>query len=216
MTSLTTVSLPQHLRSKLEPLPDILTEDLRLRLSPYLAESISEIPHSILSDISKWARTEEARSQLRARHLEPSDYSIISLLAGTITSPSSKLPPYIPPEDAAQVAKRTTNDRQAITTIMNALLSIGGSGYAGWWSSGRTGWRDEWRVLFALLVAAVVAISEALLYLIWQSRRDGSRRRRAQFKTEKRRKEDSGDEDGGDEQIAFDGLRKRKPRAMED
>ena len=231
----TIVSLPRHLRDTLEPLPDILPEDLRLRLSPYLTDSTNEIPYSILLNISKWARTDNARSQLRARDLEQSHYSIIALLAGTITSPSSKLPPYIPPEDASKVAKRSANDRQAITMIMNALLSIGGSGYAGWWASGRTSWRNEWvsgcfstflpsqcrymlqRVLFALLVASVVAISEALLYLIWQFQRDKSRHRHAQLKAQKRRKkqEDSGEDKVEQEgEHVLEGLRKRRAGIM--
>lgn len=140
----TTVSLPAHLRSTLEQLTGILSKDLHERLSSCFIDPRSEIPHSLLLDITKWARTEEGQSQLRARALNPNDYSMISLLAGTITSPSSKFPPYVSPPDSVENARRAVNDRKAITAISNALLSIGGAGYAGWWASGQTGWRDEW------------------------------------------------------------------------
>ncbi|KAF8582714.1 hypothetical protein K439DRAFT_1230811, partial [Ramaria rubella] len=172
------VSLPLHLRSTLEPLVCSLPSDLRARLSSYLTESHSEISYFLLSDISKWARTDEAQAKLQARHLDISDYTMISLLAGTITSPSSKFPPYSPPRGAEEAAKRAASDRKAITAIMNALLSIGGAWYAAWWASSRTGWRDEWRVLFALMIAFVVAISEGVLYAIWESRKNRPKSKR--------------------------------------
>ncbi|KAF8515064.1 hypothetical protein JB92DRAFT_2789135 [Gautieria morchelliformis] len=212
----TTVSLPAHLRSTLEPLTEILPRDLHDRLSLCFLDPCSEIPHSLLLAISKWARTEAGRSQLRARGLETSDYSMISLLAGTITSPSSSFPRHVPPPDAAEMARRAASDRKAITAILNALLSIGGAGYAGWWASSRTGWRDEWRVLFALAVAAVVAISEASLYLIWQARKEKPSRQRLILRAQRRpKKEDSGDEDDAAERTApsrdaSDGLRRRQ------
>lgn len=139
----TTVSLPAHLRSTLEPLIEILPRDLHERLSMCFLDPTCEIPHSLLLSISKWARSEEGRYQLRARALELNDYSMISLLAGTITSPSSKFPPHVPLPDVLEEAKRARNDRKAITALLNALFSIGGAGYAGWWTSDRTGWRDE-------------------------------------------------------------------------
>ena len=140
----TTISLPAHLRRTLEPLTDILPKDLNERLSLCFLDPRSEIPYSLLSGISKWARTDEGRRQLCAHALQLNDYSMISLLAGTITSPSSKFPRHVPPPDAMEEATRAANDRKAITALLNALLSIGGAGYAGWWASGRTGWRDEW------------------------------------------------------------------------
>jgi len=104
---------------------------------------------------------------------------MIALLAGSVTSPERKFPAYTPdksPEEAAALRKA---ERQAITSLLNALLSIIGSGFAAWWAAGKTGWKNEWQVLFSLFVAAVVAISEAVLYLIWDSRRsrDGPRRK---------------------------------------
>lgn len=66
------------------------------------------------------------------------------------------------------------------------------------------------------MVAAVVAISEGLLYLIWQARRDKSSRQRATLRTRRRaKKNDSGDEDNVDKDLALDvsdGLRKRQVR----
>jgi len=142
--SQTTVSLPPHLHSNLSSLNSLLPEDIKTKLSPILTGNVTEISYSILQDISKWARTESARSQLQAASLDPNDYTLIAMLAGTITSPSSKLPPYVPPPDPAQQAKKAKEDRNAIVAILNALLSIGCVGYAAWWASRNTSWRDEW------------------------------------------------------------------------
>ena len=35
-------------------------------------------------------------------------------------------------------------ERQAITSLVNALLSVIGSGFAAWWAAGKTGWKYEW------------------------------------------------------------------------
>jgi len=76
------------------------------------------------------------------------------------------------------------------------------------------------RVLFGLLVASVVAISETVLYLIWQSRTDGSRRRRAQLKAQTRQKKGDGSDDDEDQeeeqQDVTDGLRRRRARIIDE
>jgi len=56
--------------------------------------------------------------------------------------------------------------------VANSLLSIGGAGVAAWYACSIVGWRDEWRMLFALFVAAVVAVAEGVLFVIWDSRRN--------------------------------------------
>jgi hypothetical protein len=69
---------------------------------------------------------------------------MIALLAGSVTSPERKFPAYTPdksPEEAAALKKA---ERQAITSLLNALLSIVGSGFAAWWAAGKTGWKNEW------------------------------------------------------------------------
>jgi len=144
---------------------------------------------------------------------------VIFLLAGTITSPSSKLPLYVSPPNVSENARRLVNNRKAITALLNALFSIAGAGYAGWWASGRTSWRDEWCVLFALTVASVVALSEGILYLIWQScreaRKDESIRQR-RLKTGAGKKDYNYDAEvpleGMIERDALDNLRRRQPQ----
>ncbi|KAF8517970.1 hypothetical protein BU17DRAFT_49214 [Hysterangium stoloniferum] len=215
----TIVSLPSHLRLRLTPLVELLPENLSQRLAAYLNDLKAEISHSILLEVSKWARTDAARPQLNARKLDPNDYTVISLLAGTITSPSSKLPPYVPPPSASEQARRSVNNRKAITALLNALFSIAGAGYAGWWASGRTGWRDEWRVLFALTVALVVALSEGVLYLIWESRREARKDesiRRRRLKTGAGKKDHNQDAEVSSEGVvkrdAPGNLRRRQPQ----
>ncbi|KIJ55409.1 hypothetical protein M422DRAFT_57860 [Sphaerobolus stellatus SS14] len=176
--SQTTVSLPPHLRANLSSLTKLLSDDLKSRLLSTFDKNASEISHKTLLDISRWARTELAQSQLKAASLDPNDYTMIAMLAGTITSPSSKFPPYVPPPDSASQAKKAVEDRRAIVALLNALLSIGCVGYSAWWASKRTGWQDEWRVLFALFAAFVVAIAEAGLYIVWQAKKDEALRRR--------------------------------------
>jgi len=98
---------------------------------------------------------------------------MVSLLAGTRTSPEKNFPKsgMTDTVDPEQEAERDRNDRRAISALLNALLSIIGSGVAVWWAADRLHWKAEWKVLLALSVAMVVAISEGVLYLIWESRR---------------------------------------------
>ncbi|KAJ7746863.1 hypothetical protein DFH07DRAFT_581187 [Mycena maculata] len=172
------ISLETHLLEILTPLLPILPPELASQLLPFVSEPVPPtVPHALLQSISQWARTPEGLTVLQSVSLEPQSYSMIALLAGSVTSPERKFPAYIPdksPEEAEALRKA---DKQAITSLLNALLSIVGSGFAAWWAAGMTNWKNEWQVLFSLLVAAVVAISEAVLYLIWDSRRSSTRSR---------------------------------------
>jgi len=186
--SVLNISLKPHLIEILTPLPPLLPPELAAQLIPYISQPVPPtVPHSLLQSISQWARTPEGLAALQSSSLEPQSYSMIALLAGSVTSPERKFPAYIPdktPEEAEALKKA---ERQAITSLLNALLSIIGSGFAAWWAAGRTGWKNEWQVLFSLFVAAVVAISEAVLYLIWDSRRSSNRpRRKLKVSAEKR------------------------------
>ena len=63
------------------------------------------------------------------------------------------------------------------------------------------------------MVAAMVAISEGLLYLIWQARMDKSSQRGVLRAQRRGKKGDSGGEDNADEKVALsvsDGLRRRQ------
>ncbi|KAL1710734.1 hypothetical protein EV121DRAFT_275158 [Schizophyllum commune] len=165
-----TVSLEPHLLDTLRPLLTRVPPPLAADLEPYLTTPPPfTIPYTLLLRISQWARA----ADLQSLGLNPSDYTMVSLLAGTRTAPDAKLGKYVPPQSAEDAAAQSVRDRKAITALLNALLSVGGAAFAAWWAADKTGWRNEWRVLFALAVGAVVAISEAVLYIIWQSRATG-------------------------------------------
>ncbi|KAL0953517.1 hypothetical protein HGRIS_004741 [Hohenbuehelia grisea] len=165
------VSLEQHLIDTLDPLQPLLPPELTSQLQSYIAEPRSRtIPYDILLQISKWTRQPNNRDALDAAKLDLHAYNMVSLLAGATTSPERNFPPAPPSIDPAEEAANRKYERKALTALVNALLSIGGSAAAAWWASDKTGWSDEWRVLLSLCVAFVVAASEGILYLIWQSR----------------------------------------------
>ncbi|KAI0644174.1 hypothetical protein C8Q79DRAFT_873152, partial [Trametes meyenii] len=195
-----TVSLEEHLADALRPLlpllPEALSADLNRALNAPHSDPNSDvspgppsssgssspppavrtIPYQLLSTISKWSRT-PAGAQVLASHEPPlaaQDYAMVALLAGTRTSPDRKFPSAPSGTNAdtpAAAQKRELSDRRAVTAVLNALLSIGGAGVATFWAAGRLAWKDEWKVLLALSVSIVVAASEVILYIIWDSRR---------------------------------------------
>ncbi|KIP08817.1 hypothetical protein PHLGIDRAFT_361177 [Phlebiopsis gigantea 11061_1 CR5-6] len=191
------ISLEQHLVETLEPLVPVLPDDISADLSAVLgaASNASHTPssappppsahdtawsqplirHSLLSTISTWTRTAEGRKALTSHRppLDPNSYAMVALLAGTRTSPEKKFPVVPVPIPGAD-ARKELNDRRAVTAVFNALLSIFGAGAATWWAADRLRWKDEWKALLALAAAIVVASSEAILYLIWSSRRSNS------------------------------------------
>lgn len=151
------ISLESHLEDALRPLPKLLPAELCDRLLPYLdapktAAPATDaprrtIPYALLDAISKWSRTTAGLDALTAQtpKLDPRSYTMIALLAGTTTSPERKFPAYVPQEDLdAQARQRTKDDKRALTTLLNALLSIGGCGFATWWAADRLHWRNEW------------------------------------------------------------------------
>ncbi|KZT22075.1 hypothetical protein NEOLEDRAFT_1138410 [Neolentinus lepideus HHB14362 ss-1] len=149
------VSLEEHLVECLGPLPALLPTDLSRQLTECLhSASVKRqegatptIPHGLLSSISKWSRTESGRAALstHAPSLDLRNYDMISLLAGTRTSPDRKFPLYAPESDAREEERvRVINDRKAITTLLNAILSVCGAGFASWYAAGQVRWRDEW------------------------------------------------------------------------
>ncbi|KAI0731288.1 hypothetical protein C8Q76DRAFT_599139, partial [Earliella scabrosa] len=174
------VSLEDHLVDALRPLRALLPEALAAELSHVLdnASTPPTIPYALLTAISHWSRSSPGQRAL-ASHAPPlrvQDYSIVALLAGTRTSPERKFPRTSTPNHLLDLSsqsaqRRELGDRRAVTAVLNALLSVLGSGFATWWAADRLAWRNEWRVLLALSVAIVVASSEAVLYLIWEDRR---------------------------------------------
>ena len=154
------ISFTQDLADRLEPLKRILPPHLAAPIpwlppseSPSTAATPSEsaatptpiIPYSLLHSISKWTRTVEGTAGLSTSSLNPRSYEMVSLLAGSTTSPERKFPPHkVESNDPLADRRREINDRKAVVTLINALLSIGGSGAATWYATGVAGWRHEW------------------------------------------------------------------------
>ncbi|KAF5355328.1 hypothetical protein D9758_006038 [Tetrapyrgos nigripes] len=140
------VSLESHLRDALKPVLPILDAQLQRRLAQFVDHSSSRtIPYSLLFDISKWTRSDQGLTALRASSLNPNDYTMVVLLAGTTTSPERKFGNYVPPKDEDVLAQERKRERKAITTIINGVFSVGGSGAAAWIGSASTGWKYEWK-----------------------------------------------------------------------
>ncbi|KAI0060980.1 hypothetical protein BV25DRAFT_1870951 [Artomyces pyxidatus] len=197
------VSLEPHLVDTLRSLRPLLPHELSVQLAPFVADaydatdapspSTPSIPYTLLLSISKWSRTPEGTAALAAQTpaRDPGAYAMVALLAGARTSPNRKFPPHMPRADPGLEAQRDISDRRAIVAVLNAFLSVGCAGAATWWAARHTGWKDEWKVLLALLVSVVVAVSEAGLYIIWESRRTAKKtaaQRRVAAATSRRKK----------------------------
>lgn len=137
------VSLEHHLLEVLNPLSSILPDDLAEQLSTFISSSSSLIPHSILLEISKWSRSPAGIEVLKSSSLDPQSYSMVSLLAGTRTSPEKKFPAYVAKDPEAE-RRQAANDRKAVSTVVNGVLSVAGTGFATWWASEHTGMQLEW------------------------------------------------------------------------
>lgn len=190
------VSLEPHLQDALASIHDLTPPKLAEDLAPYLSSerdptTVDVIPYPLLQKISRWSQTLEGTKILQgcSPQLDPQSYTMISLLAGTRTSPEKHFPPYIP-SDPLEERRRAIDDRKAISAVMNAVLSVVGTGAATWWASDRTGLKLEWvsrilllrvpqysmtctpqRALLAVSTAVVVALAEIVLYTIWDSRK---------------------------------------------
>ncbi|KAJ8094655.1 hypothetical protein PM082_010661 [Marasmius tenuissimus] len=141
------ISLETHLVEVLRPLVSLLPPSQRAQLAPYVSSpSRSSIPYALLQSISQWTRSSAGNQALRSTDLNPNDYSMIALLAGSKTSPASKLPPYEPPKEADEIARERHRERKAIGIIVNGVFSVVGTGAAAWWGSKHTGWKHEWRL----------------------------------------------------------------------
>jgi len=164
------VSLEHHLLEALNPLPIILPDDLAAELATFISPPSTLILYSALLKISKWARSPAGLKALNSSSLDPQSYSMVSLLAGTRTSPEKKFPTYLAKDPEAE-RRRAADDRKAVSTVVNGVLSVAGTGFATWWASGHTGLQLEWRALLATCLALIVAFAEVILYMIWDSHR---------------------------------------------
>ena len=92
------------------------------------------------------------------RLADPNDYLLIALLAGTKTSPSSRLPPPEPKPEPWEIAQDEKSQKRAIAALVNCVFSVVGVGAAAWWASKNAGWKDEW-VIHPLPASAFVSHS---------------------------------------------------------
>ena len=144
-TSEIKVSLETHLLHGLNRISPILPNHLATDLAQYIVNPPPlAIPYKTLLAISQWTRTADGQDALQAHSIRSHDYSMISLLAGTTSSPEGKFGTYIPPKEPEQIEAERINERKSITALINALLSIGGVAFATWWAADKTGWRNEW------------------------------------------------------------------------
>ncbi len=139
------VSLEEHLQDSLKAVQPILPDELEQTVKGYISEpSTPHIPYSILLKISQWARTDKGREKLEKINVDANAYSIVSLLAGTVTSPERKFGEYVPPKEPEELEAERRRERKAITALANGVLSVGGIGVGAYWVSDKMGWKDEW------------------------------------------------------------------------
>lgn len=139
------ISLETHLIRALKPVYPLLPAQIARTLEPYLGDSPPAlIPYNTLFELSKWTRTEEGQKALNSNDLDPRSYSMISLLAGSTTSPDRKFGVYVPPKDPEEIEADRIRERKTITVLLNALLSVGCVGFTAWWAADKTGWKAEW------------------------------------------------------------------------
>ncbi|KAF8318731.1 hypothetical protein DL93DRAFT_2132971 [Clavulina sp. PMI_390] len=180
--SVTPVSLLEHLHEILLPLttlpatPAELRDDLQTYVKPQLSDSAPEIPYDLLLRTSRWSNTAGAKLALKDASLDPGDFMMISLLAGSVTSPKAVLGAYTPPPTALEVRRAAVKDRRAVIALINAIFSIVGVAVAAWKASSTAGWTPATRIGCAIASGVIVAIAEGGLYYIWSTRYSASRR----------------------------------------
>lgn len=139
------VSLEPHLISTLKVVRKLLPKQLQDELAEYVADPPrSTIPHHVLQRVSEWARSQSGRDKLRAKSIQHQEYSMVSLLAGTMTSPEKSYGDYVPPPEPEVAAAKRASERKAITALVNSLFSIFGASFAAWWGADKTGWKHEY------------------------------------------------------------------------
>ncbi|KAI9461488.1 hypothetical protein HD554DRAFT_2206739 [Boletus coccyginus] len=171
------VSLEPHLREALAALLLILPAETSQQLASRLSSETKAtvlgqlIPYELILSISRWCQTTDGKAALQtcSPPLDSQSYTMVSLLAGTRTSPEKHFPPYTA-KDPEEDQRLQTRDRKATATLVNAVLSVVATGVATWWASEYTRMQLEWRALSAVCAALVVAFAEIVLYIIWDSR----------------------------------------------
>lgn len=145
------VSLEPHLREALAALLLILPAETSQQLASRLSSETKAtvlgplIPYELILSISRWCQTTDGKAALQACSppLDSQSYTMVSLLAGTRTSPEKHFPPYTA-KDPEEDQRLQTRDRKATATLVNAVLSVVGTGVATWWASEYTRMQLEW------------------------------------------------------------------------
>jgi hypothetical protein len=127
-------------------LPEETSQQLTSRLSSEEKTAVVPvIPYELILKISRWCQTTNGKAALQACSppLDPQSYMMVSLLAGTRTSPEKHFPPYAA-KDPEEDQRLQTKNKKAIATLVNAVLSVVGTGVATWFASEHTRMRLEW------------------------------------------------------------------------
>lgn len=134
--------LQETLRSLLPVLPPNKASSLKGYLIKGKYETKPEVPYDFLRDISRWVQTNSDTNAFKEANLKAVDYSMIALLAGSMSSPRSTFPPM---ERKSSVGRETfSQSTKEITTLLNCAITVVGAGVAAWFASSRTGWGNEW------------------------------------------------------------------------
>ncbi|WRT70290.1 uncharacterized protein IL334_007288 [Kwoniella shivajii] len=159
------------------------------------------IPHETLESLSRWASSDSGRRALGSNGLDRSRYSIISLLVGTevyipfnelermrlaengsLDRPNPYLPSYLSPNNPTTLGSSNglgsefRSLSKSISTILNILFSIFGSGAAVYVASTTgAGYSREISILLAVLTGFIVGIADAILVWIFTKKVEESR-----------------------------------------
>ncbi|GFZ48669.1 hypothetical protein JCM24511_06418 [Saitozyma sp. JCM 24511] len=147
----------------------------------------------VLEQLSRWATSNDGRALLKRKRLDPSNYLLISLLAGTevylppsqrdrlIASqnpekPNPYLPSYLSPATPSFGREFRSLSKQ-LTTIFNVLFSVFGSAFAVYFAATTgAGWDREHAILLGVLAGCVVGVADGVLVWIFAGRLEKSRK----------------------------------------
>ena len=136
----------------------------------------------VLENLSRWATSEDATSNLKDQGINPVEYGMIPLLSGTeLYLPGTQMPisseatnPYLPayltPLPPSLGSEYRSLTRQ-LSTVLNILFSIFGSGFAVYVAATTGGgYAREKGILLGVLAGVVVGIADGVLVWIFGQR----------------------------------------------
>ena len=137
-------SLEPELQEALLPLLPLLPPEQSDTLKGHLQQAQDDekpqIPYNFVLEVSRWTQTHP--ESLHSAGLQQEAYTMIALLAGSVSSPRSKFPK---PEPATSRGRESISQTmREVTTLLNCAITIIGAGFGAWFASSKAGWRNEW------------------------------------------------------------------------